>query len=209
MNILFLDTASKENILALCTEHTTLLLTHLQQKVDAVMIEEIEKLMEKAKCSYSDLTHLACVIGPGGFTSLRVGVTVINTLAYALSLPSAGIHLSELWRERVIRAAGARGHAQQNFFWLHSTRRMQLFVKGFSSDGTIMTPSTMLDLEDARTLRGPYVGELIDDHTKVLNNCHPILENNLLSLKEVLPTFLVQKHYEKKQLLPWYGRDPN
>lgn len=196
MNILFIDTASKQNLLALCNEEKTLILTNLVQKNDSGLIPAIEKALEKAGMRYSDLTHLACAIGPGGFTSLRIGVTTMNTLSYSLELPSAGIHLSSVWAART----------KQPCLWLHSTRRTQIFVKVFGGDGT-STPTTIFDLEEAEQLQGQYVGELIEEHQNLLTQCTPMPKEALLSLEEMLPQYLSQLKYRKQLLLPWYGRD--
>lgn len=45
-----------------------------------------EKLTEN-NCDFKDLTSLIFYSGPGSFTGLRIGATVINTLAHELKLP--------------------------------------------------------------------------------------------------------------------------
>ena len=203
MNILFLDTASNPHILALCSEEHTLAFKEIEQHRDQDIVPAIENALNKAKMEYSDLTHLACAIGPGGFTSLRIGVTAINTLSHSLKLPSAGIHLSELWRARV-RIPNPEPRIP--FLWLHSTRRTQLFVKGFGTDGKT-TPCALMDLQDAVALQGEYVGELIPEHRDALKNCIPMPEEKLSSLEDVLPPFLSGLQYGNQQLMPWYGRE--
>ncbi len=59
------------------------------------LVAEIEKLLVKAKQSkkslFRGLKGVIVVTGPGGFTSVRIGVTVANTLAWALGLKIAGV----------------------------------------------------------------------------------------------------------------------
>lgn len=45
-----------------------------------------EKLKEQDK-TWTDITELSVYPGPGSFTGLRIGITVINTLAAYLGLP--------------------------------------------------------------------------------------------------------------------------
>ena len=211
MRILFLDTASNPHALALCTEEKTLALKEIKQHGDQDIVPAIEAALEEGKMTYEDLTHLACAIGPGGFTSLRIGVTAVNTLAHALGLPAAGVHLSALRGTRVKNVVGAvRERPLQRtpspFLWLHSTRKTQLFVKGFGADGKT-TPCTLMDLDDAVSLQGEYVGELIPEHQEALKNCAPMPEEKLASLKQALPQFLSGLTYSKQQLIPWYGRE--
>ena len=235
MLTLFLDTASNSHSLALCTESELLLRVPLKTHGDTDLVPAIENILKEKDFTYKDLTHLASVIGPGGFTSLRVGVTAINMLSYALDLPSTGIHLSDLWSQRVLFERGARAErvrrvekhfdgAQDrlldsssatanssleengNFLWLHSTRRTQIFVKGFGENSTI-TPTGIFGLEDAAKLQGAYVGELIPEHQALLSRCTPMPEAELMPIEKLLPEFLAHLSYTKQQLQPWYGRD--
>ena len=200
---LFLDTASKPSTLALCDEERTLGIASVEHTKDIGIIPTIERLLKKAEKTYSDLTQTACVTGPGGFVSLRIGVAATNTLAYTLDLPSAGVHLSDLWAARIQNSE----FRIQNYFWLHSTRKDQLFVRGFGKHTTKFPEATLTSLEEARGLQGEYVGELIPEHIGTLSHCARISEEDILPLKEALPDFLKTLEYAKQQLLPWYGRD--
>lgn len=48
---------------------------------------------------FSDITALGVMKGPGSFTSLRIGLTVMNTLASDRQIPIVGIEDSETWRD--------------------------------------------------------------------------------------------------------------
>jgi tRNA A37 threonylcarbamoyladenosine modification protein TsaB len=160
--------------------------------------------MKEVGLKYEDLTNLACTVGPGGFTSLRIGITAVNTLAYALGIPSAGIHLSDLWLARA-QTQDTRHKTQENpsqMFWLHSTRKTQLFVKDFDSDEI-----KLLTLDEVKNLKCSYVGELIEDHKQALPNCTPVPNDQVMTLEEVLPSFLADLNYDADQLQPWYGRN--
>ena len=189
---LFLDTASNSHSLALCTEKELLRRVPLQTHGDTDLVPAIENILREKNFTYKDLTNLVSVIGPGGFTSLRVGVTAINTLAYALDLPSSGVHLSDMWAGRVRGRVGDPSEPepapQTPFLWLHSTRRTQIFVKGFGENGTI-TPIGIFELEDAAKLQGAYIGELIPEHQALLSGCTKILEAELKPIEKFLPEF--------------------
>lgn len=51
----------------------------------------IEKLFERTGTSSEDLTGLAVAIGPGSFTSLRIGMAAAKGLSLALNIPVVGI----------------------------------------------------------------------------------------------------------------------
>ena len=54
------------------------------------LLPELALAMKKTGLKFQDLTGLAVVRGPGGFTSLRIGINTANTLAYALNIPAVG-----------------------------------------------------------------------------------------------------------------------
>lgn len=52
----------------------------------------------------SDISGIAVVTGPGGFTALRIGVVTANVLAYALDIPVIGLTLNEFKNNRELVA---------------------------------------------------------------------------------------------------------
>lgn len=50
----------------------------------------IEQLLENHGKKWEDLGGIVAFKGPGSFTGLRIGLTVVNTLAYGLEIPAVG-----------------------------------------------------------------------------------------------------------------------
>lgn len=61
-----------------------------QKKGSQVLLPMIAKILKKHKKDFKDLTEIEVNIGPGSFTGTRVGVTVANTMGFALNLPVNG-----------------------------------------------------------------------------------------------------------------------
>ncbi len=50
----------------------------------------IEDLLKSQGKQLGDLEGIVALRGPGSFTSLRIGLTLVNTLAYSLNIPIVG-----------------------------------------------------------------------------------------------------------------------
>jgi len=60
------------------------------------LLELINKTLKKQKKSLKDVTEIEVNLGPGSFTGLRVGISVANTLAWALKVPINNKKIGEL-----------------------------------------------------------------------------------------------------------------
>ena len=73
----------------------------------ATLLPALEQLLAGAGTSPADLTGVAACVGPGGFTSLRVGVATAEGLALT-GLPTWGFSAFRL-RARALRLGGCAG----------------------------------------------------------------------------------------------------
>lgn len=51
----------------------------------------LHDLMEKNGAAYEDLDMLACTVGPGSFTGIRIGVSAVKTMALVLEKPAVPV----------------------------------------------------------------------------------------------------------------------
>lgn len=65
------------------------------------LLEYIQSQLEDQGKTWQDLTGLGVYKGPGSFTGLRIGITVLNTVAYAQSIPIVG-ETGENWQALAI-----------------------------------------------------------------------------------------------------------
>lgn len=56
-----------------------------------VAVANVDRLLASEQISRSDLTHLAIGVGPGPYTSTRIGVMIALTIGAALDIPVIGI----------------------------------------------------------------------------------------------------------------------
>lgn len=210
---LFLDFASHNKSIALIEGGETIAIEKVIDHTDeAALLPMIESMLKNkpipynlspitssdTKNAFKNLRRIVATTGPGGFMSLRVALSLGNTLAWSLNLPIAGIHLSDLWAARLPK--------NTNALWLHSTKKDALFVRGFGSlakdipSPTLVTLSDLVaDIKDS----ADFVGELIEEHAQAL----PVsMVDGCTTLSDVLPTIVEHLTYQKPPLLPWYGR---
>ena len=59
------------------------------------LVPAIAACLAANKITWDKLKGIGVVVGPGGFTSVRIGVAVANALAFGRNLPIAGIRAGE------------------------------------------------------------------------------------------------------------------
>lgn len=65
------------------------------------LLEKIDGFLKEQTTGLDDLSGLFVFRGPGSFTGLRIGLTVMNTLAYAETIPIVGENGDD-WREKAV-----------------------------------------------------------------------------------------------------------
>lgn len=93
MKILALDTSSKTFSVAVMADGKVLAKKDvvLEKILSDSIIPTIDKVLAKAKVPLSKLDGFAVGLGPGSFTSLRVGVSTVKALSFATGKPVVGI----------------------------------------------------------------------------------------------------------------------
>lgn len=206
MRILFLNLASHQGCLACVADDRVVAFDSIDHRIDdARLIPHVEDVLLKAQWSYKDLTHIACVVGPGGFTSLRVAVALTNALSHELTIPSCGVHLSEIYESRIMNHESGE---RRSTLWLHSTKKHELFIRGFGTLAQTFPEPVCITVDDLRkiiTKDIQWMGELIPEHQAVIAEAgaEPA---PLLTVDHVLPALLRSQNFQSQTLLPWYGR---
>jgi tRNA threonylcarbamoyl adenosine modification protein YeaZ len=103
---------------------------------------ELQSLLNRSKVELRAITHLAVNSGPGSFTGLRVGMSLVKTLAYSLNLPVCSFNTLESLAfaktnagEKVLVAT----KAVQNFYYAAVFARVESGVE------TLLAPRSCED----------------------------------------------------------------
>lgn len=70
-------------------------LVHSERKHSEKLLKTIDGILKSVKKSIHDLSGIAVVKGPGSFTSLRIGVSTANALAFGLGIQVIGVDKDE------------------------------------------------------------------------------------------------------------------
>ena len=168
---------------------------------DTELVPLMAQCWEEAGWKPIDIQQVACVIGPGGFMSLRVAVATANALSWGLDVPACGIHLADVYEARM---KDVRHKMEDEGFWIHSTKKEEFFVKG--GEWKESTHVTMRQLEDGLPESFSCIGELLPEHEAWLLQKGG-KKGGVLSLEDILSAFLAGQEYTRQTLMPWYGRE--
>lgn len=81
---LFLDTSTPETILKIDDkEFRYVFANDLAEK----LLRFIKDKLDESKLDWHDITEIEFMSGPGSFTGLRIGASIVNTLAHELDVP--------------------------------------------------------------------------------------------------------------------------
>ncbi len=108
------------------------------------LMPAIDSLLQGAALSIRDIQGIALTIGPGSFTGLRIGVSTVKGLAYALRVPVVGIPTLDALTQNLLFASGL-------ICPLLDARKKEVYAALFRGDGQSVekiSPDWVLSPED-------------------------------------------------------------
>ena len=100
-----------------------------------LLLPMAEDMLKGLKLSFSDIELFATSVGPGSFTGVRIGVSLIKGLAFGRDIPCVGVSTIEALAENL---AGLRGIIVPCM----DARRGQVYSATFRCDGEAFTRLT-------------------------------------------------------------------
>ena len=172
MYCLSLETSTKSFSLALSKDGKllrtrTIAATKILEKS---IIPSIDKLLNLAKVDLQAIDVLAIGLGPGSFTSLRVGLATVKALAHVKGMRVIGV--SSL----AIIAQGVLTEANKTVAVLVDARRGQVYQALFLADGKLLAKEVLLPFEEAmKNIKGNtlVVGDAINLYGQRIKDACP------------------------------------
>jgi len=154
--MLGIDTAGRSSSVALVDETQVLASFYLRQAppFSSHLMRLVDAVCAQVGCRISDLAGFAVSLGPGGFTSLRVGLATAQVWAMATGKPLVGCSTFEAlvamaagWHGPVCPVLEARrGEVYAAFYCRHDATVREIMP------GMVTTPDALCTLVTERTL---------------------------------------------------------
>ena len=122
-----------------------------------LLLPMAEDMLRALKLSFADIELMATSVGPGSFTGVRIGVSLIKGLAFGRNIPCVGVSTLEALAENL---NGLRGIILPCM----DARRGQVYTATFTCDGnelTRITEDRAISLKDLANELREYDGKSI------------------------------------------------
>jgi|TARA_B110000444_G_scaffold211085_1_gene206746 tRNA threonylcarbamoyl adenosine modification protein YeaZ len=100
MYALLIDVVSNRSIVLIWSEKNNKLIGEniflTENNSSEIIISQIEKVLKDHGIEYRDLSKIITVVGPGNYTSIRVGIAAAKGIGLASNIPTFGITQHEL-----------------------------------------------------------------------------------------------------------------
>lgn len=93
MKILAIDTSAVAASCAVCEDGNLLAESFLSRKLthSQTILPMVEDMLKNCHLSLGEIDAFAVAAGPGSFTGLRIGISAVKAIAFAVEKPAAGV----------------------------------------------------------------------------------------------------------------------
>ena len=147
-NILALDTAlSGCSTVAVIGERVASRVGAMSRGQAEHLVPFVEEVLEELNADYDQLEAIVCVVGPGAFTGLRIGLSTARGFALSLGLPIIGVSsLQALALDYVAKVSPNCG-----FTVVLETKRQDFYAQSFDAQG--------MPVDEARAVHGDVLAD--------------------------------------------------
>lgn len=189
MKTLFLNTSSQLTSIAVFDEESIVDEEHWpsEQNESQTLMPAVEKLLKDNSLSPNDIDRLLVCVGPGGFTSCRIGVSAGNAWSFAKQVPVSSCSVFDLYEEQAGRSL------------LFSANPKEAWLKRQQQDPEFIHAESLPEFGDDHV-----AGALSNDWLEILQ----ALPVEVEQLEQGYPNPELFE-YSMKPILPWYFKNPN
>ena len=123
----------------------------------------VDRALDQAGVTLSDVDRLAVTIGPGSFTGIRVGVAAARGFALSLDIPAVGITTLE-----VMAAAQREKTPGRAVLAAMDAKREEIYLQSFAADGVALDEARAVSIAEAQAFAAGFDGEITGSATPIL-----------------------------------------
>lgn len=179
MNLLAIDTSTKNLSLAVAKQGKVEKFrnVNLKRPLSSSIMPSIKRILDSAGIIPAKLDGFAVGLGPGSFTSLRVGLSTIKGLAFALNKPVIGISSLDILAMNV-----KEDHAQ--ICVLCDAKRNLVYACVYEKNGSVLKKKSDYVLESIDDVMKRIKGEVI-----FIGDGVKLFRNDINKVKDICPIF--------------------
>ena len=154
MKILAFDSTAKAASVAVCENERLLALYNIDNGMthSELLLPMAENILSSLKLDISDIDLFATAVGPGSFTGVRIGTSLIKGLAFGKNKPCVSVSTLEAIAENLCVYKGL-------ICPVMNARLSQVYTALFRSDGeklTRLTPDSAISIAELDELLAKY-----------------------------------------------------
>lgn len=104
----------------------------------ALLVPMIQEVIAEAQIMFKDMDLIACTVGPGSFTGLRIGLSTARTLGLALDIPVVGLGTLDVMASHYLlpcAQAQGKGGAGKPLLIVLETKRQDFYARYYDASG--------------------------------------------------------------------------
>ncbi len=177
MNILCLNTSFSETYVAVKTnQNVSVKSMDSSLKQSENVLGAVDECLSKTNITPKNLDVISCVIGPGSFTGIRIGASLVKGICMACpNIKKIAINSLDLLAFEYIQTYAPN----DDFNVVLNGLSGNIFMCKYNKDGKELLPSCMLFGDEINTLKGDIVG-LKEENLDICNKFVEFDCNNLL-----------------------------
>ena len=156
-----------------------------------VLMDEIEKALSEAEMTLKDAEVLACCVGPGSFTGIRIGISTIKAFAYAENKKVLPVTSFEV--------LAYNKSSEKDKLTLIDARHDNFYACGFSKQNEVILDPFFAPISEIEKICGNY--DIISD-IKIDNGL--FVENKSEGFLRAVQAKLNSATDDRESLIPLY-----
>ncbi len=160
MNSLIIDTSTNLEYIAISKNNSYYgKSAYVERSHSAALFENLNLLLDKAGMSIKEINLIACAVGPGSFTGIRIAVSTARMFSQLLKAPMIGIKTHDLY------ASSTKGEKGDNIIVAFDAKKGRVFGALYKITEDPITPEILLEPGDYEI---GYILKLLDNSCRTL-----------------------------------------